>query len=151
MPHPPPGKNSTDAAPPETTSPDNSSAPPTLPASATSADASAPASFPETSAACPARPSISPDCVSASPAPPAPEQTPLAARKIAGESGSALLPGKSSSNTPPFFCDTFPRTPAPPHGTPDQSFAPPAPPAPGSPPTASGPIPTEHESSHQNR
>src|SRR5579859_4342246 len=113
MPHPLPGKNSTDALPQATASRDNSSAPSTLPAPAPSTDASAPASSLETFAASRAPPSTSPHYAPESPVPPVPAPRLLAARKIAGESGNAPHPGKSSSNTPPSSCDTSPRTPAP--------------------------------------
>src|SRR5713101_2554936 len=139
MQHPPAGKSSTDAGRLKTASRDSSSAPAALAALLISADASAPASFLEISAAYPAPRLVSPGYVPELPAPPAPAPKLPAVQKIAGESGSGPLPGKSSSNTPPFFCDTFPRTPAPPRGTRDQSFAPPVPPAPGWFPTASGP------------
>src|SRR5450432_2985042 len=128
MPHPLPGKNPADAPPPATTSRDNSSTPSKLLALSTSTDASAPALSREIFAASRAPPSALPDYAPESPAPPAPAPTLPAARRIAGESGSAPHPGRSSSNTPPFSCDTFPRTPAPPHDTRDQNSAPPAPP-----------------------
>src|SRR5450432_1136806 len=145
MPHPPPDKNSTGESPTEKSSRDNSSMPARLPAPSISKGASAPASLPGTSAASPAPPSTSPDYAPESPARRAPKPKLQAAQKIADESGNAPRPNKSSSNTPPFFADTFLHTPAPPHDMPDQNSAPPAPPTPGSSPTASSPIPTARE------